>query len=211
MLVPDDELIHYEDTYRTNQLPANNGLTAPFIVLQPQSQTVPSESDVSFIVFRAGAAPTTYQWRFNGSDVSGAIGSSLNLTNVQISNAGNYSVVLSNSAGTITSSNAFLAVRVPDALAFDPFAVATTSYTPGADLIGQTNVNGQYWTQAGSNTANHPLIQPGNLVAGGLAGAAGNSVRFGGTGPARGSTLERIHRLAPGIIHLSCGLRTSRA
>ena len=38
MLVSDDEIIHFEDTYRTNTLPTNFGLTAPYIIIQPQSQ-----------------------------------------------------------------------------------------------------------------------------------------------------------------------------
>ena len=182
MQVSDEELVHYEDTYRTNQLPVNSGLTGPFILLQPKGQIVPSGSDAPFIVFRAGTAPTTYQWRFNGIDIAGATGSSVTLTNVQVTNAGNYNVVLSNSAGKIISSNAFLEVRVPDPLGYEPFTTSTTSYLPGSELIGQTNAAGQYWTQAGPNSTNHPIIQAGNLLVPGLAGPSGNSVRFGGDG-----------------------------
>src|SRR5206468_4252865 len=101
--------------------PVNSGITAPFILIQPQSQTAPNGANIGFNVFRAGTAPTTYQWRFNGTNIAGATGSSLGLANVQLTNAGNYSVVLSNSAGTVTSSNAVLKVRVPDPFAFDPF------------------------------------------------------------------------------------------
>ena len=181
MLVPDDELIHYEDTYRTNQLPVNSGITPPFILLQPQDQTTPSGGTVAFTVFRAGTAPMTYQWRFNGTNLAGATASSLNLTNLQVSDAGNYSVVLSNTAGTSTSSNAFLTVAVPAPLAFDPFAPAVTAYAPGANLIGQTNAGGGYWTQAGPS-GSQPVIQAGNLSVGGLSGPSGNSVGFGGNG-----------------------------
>src|ERR1035437_761164 len=127
MLVPDNKLIHYEDTYRTNQLPVNRGITAPFILLQPQNQTTPSGGNAGFTVFRAGTAPTAYQWRFNGTNLAGATASSLSLTNVQVSDAGSYSVVLSNSTGTLASSNAFLPVAVPNPLAFDPFAPAVTA------------------------------------------------------------------------------------
>jgi len=182
MLVPDEELIHDEDTYRTNQLPVNSGITAPFIVLPPRDQVAPSGSDVAFIVFKAGTAATTYQWRFNGSNLPGATGSSLNLANVQPTNAGNYSVVLTNAAGSMVSSNAFLSVKVPDPAAFEPFAPAVTTYAPGANLIGQTNQNGQRWTQAGPTSGNQPVISSGNLAALGLAGPSGNSVRFGGDG-----------------------------
>ena len=111
MEVPDDELVHYEDTYRTNQLPVNSGVTAPFIVLQPQGQTVPAGGNVAFTVFRAGIAPTTYQWRLNGTNLFGASAASLGLTNVQVWDAGNYCVVLSNSAGFSTGSGRPKAAR----------------------------------------------------------------------------------------------------
>jgi hypothetical protein len=181
MLVSDDELIHHEDIYRTNQLPVNSGITAPFIVLQPQDQSTPSGGTVAFTVFPAGTAPLTYQWQFNGTNLAGATAASLSLTNVQVSSAGNYSVVLSNSAGTLASSNAFLTVAVPAPLAFDPFAPAVTAYAPGANLIGQTNAGGGYWTQAGPS-GNQPTIQAGSLSVGGLSGPSGNSVAFGGNG-----------------------------
>ena len=181
MGVSSNEMLHFEDTYRTNALPVNSGITAPFIVLQPQSQTIPSGGNAGFTVFKAGIAPTTYQWRFSSTNIAGATGSSLNLTNVQASDAGNYTVALTNSAGTVISSNAFLDVRVPDPFDFEPFAPGGTTYSPGANLIGQTNGAGQRWTQAGPAGV-QPLIQSGNLSIGGLQGPSGNSVKFGGNG-----------------------------
>ena len=88
---------------------------------------------------------------------------------------------MSNSAGTTASSNAFLSVRAPPPLVYEPFAAAQTSYVPGANLIGQTNAAGQYWTAAGP-VGVQPTIQSGSLVYGGLDGPAGNSVKFGGNG-----------------------------
>lgn len=181
MGVSSNEMLHFEDTYRTSPLPSTSGITAPFILIQPQGQTMPSGGNVGFTVFKAGIAPTSYQWRFRGTNIAGGTSSSLNLTNVQASDAGNYTVVLSNSGGTITSSNAFLDVRVPDPFAFEPFAPAVTTYAPGANLIGQTDAGGQGWTQAGPAGV-QPVIQSGSLSIGGLAGPSGNSVKFGGMG-----------------------------
>jgi hypothetical protein len=181
MLVSDDELVHCEDTYRTNQLPVNSGITAPFILIQPHDQTSPGGGTVGFTVFRAGIASTTFQWRFNGTNLASATGSSLSLTNVQVTNAGSYSVLLSNIAGSVVSSNAYLNVAVPPPMAFEPFAPAVTPYAPGANLIGQTNTAGQYWTQAGPS-GTQPTIQAGNLAVGSLSGPQGNSVRFGNNG-----------------------------
>ncbi|MSU58725.1 MAG: hypothetical protein EXS35_11235 [Pedosphaera sp.] len=181
MLVGDDEIIHFEDAYRTNPLPFAAPLSAPFVVHPPQSQIVPPGADVGFIAFKAGTAPTTYQWRLNGANLAGATSSTLNLTNVGPLHAGNYSVILSNVVGSIVSSNALLSVTNPPPLAFDPFAPAITSYALNANLVGQTNATGQYWTQAGPAGV-QPTITSNNLSYAGLATSMGNSVKFGGNG-----------------------------
>ena len=181
MLVGDDEIIHFEDSYRTNPLPFVTPLSAPFVVHPPQSQIVPPGADVGFIVFKAGTATTTYQWRLNGANLAGATGSTLNLTNVSPLNAGNYSVVLSNVVGSNVSSNALLSVTNPPPLAYDPFAPAITSYALNANLVGQTNATGQYWVQAGPAGV-QPTITSNNLAYAGLAASTGNSVKFGGNG-----------------------------
>ncbi len=184
MMVSDDEMVHFEDTYRTNPLPYLTPVTAPYIILQPQSQTLPQGSDATLLVYRAGIGPMTFQWRFKGTNLAGATSSSLSLTNISVANHGTYSVVLSNSAGTLLSSNGFLNVSVPPAMAYEPFAPAVTAYAAGDNLIGQTNAAGQRWTQAGPDAGltNQPLILGGNLNGGGLAGVRGNSVKFGGNG-----------------------------
>jgi hypothetical protein len=50
----------------------------------------------------------TYQWRFNGSTIGGATRDALLLTNVTSASEGNYSVVLNNSSGSVTSAPAKL-------------------------------------------------------------------------------------------------------
>ncbi|MEI2725306.1 MAG: cohesin domain-containing protein [Verrucomicrobiota bacterium] len=88
---------------------------APFIVSQPASQTVTAGNNATFTVGAGGTPPLSYQWRFNSNDLTGETGVSLTLTNVQIANAGNYSVVVSNGLGAVTSSNALLTVNLPPA------------------------------------------------------------------------------------------------
>jgi hypothetical protein len=83
---------------------------APAITSQPQSRSVIAGTNVSFSVTAAGSAPFTYRWRLNGTNLPGAVSSSLSLNNVQPSQAGGYSVVVSNAAGTATSSTANLTV-----------------------------------------------------------------------------------------------------
>ena len=65
---------------------------------------------MTFSVTAAGTAPLGYQWRFSSVDLLAKTSSSLALTNVQMANAGDYSVVVSNAAGMITSTVATLTV-----------------------------------------------------------------------------------------------------
>jgi uncharacterized repeat protein (TIGR02543 family) len=85
-------------------------LTPPSITTQPASQTVPAGSNVTFSVAATGTAPLNYQWKKDGADISGANGVTLTLTNVQPSDAGSYTVVVSNSLGDATSDPATLTV-----------------------------------------------------------------------------------------------------
>lgn len=86
--------------------------TAPTITVQPQSQTVATGATVSFTVVANGSPAPGYQWKKNGANIAGAQSSTLTLTNVtSAGDAATYSVVVSNVAGTVTSSNATLTVN----------------------------------------------------------------------------------------------------
>ena len=77
-------------------------------------------ANVTFNVVATGTAPLSYQWQFNGANISGATSASYTKNNVQASDAGNYSVVVTNVAGTVTSSNAVLTVNVPPSITTQP-------------------------------------------------------------------------------------------
>jgi hypothetical protein len=81
----------------------------PWIIAPPQSQIVCQGSTVTFRVVAAGLPPS-YQWQFNGTNLAGARAGTLTLTNVQFSDAGNYSVTLTNLAGVTNSAAAVLTV-----------------------------------------------------------------------------------------------------
>src|ERR1051325_868877 len=83
----------------------------PFIITQPASQTVTVGDSASFNVSAGGSQPSSYQWRRDGTEISGATTSALSLSNVQLGDGGNYSVVVSNFLGSVISSNAFLVVN----------------------------------------------------------------------------------------------------
>ena len=85
--------------------PANSvsgNFAAPVISLQPQSQTVIVGQSVTFTVTARGNPAPTYQWRKYGTNISDT-SISYNISSVQSTDAGTYSVVVSNSEGSDTS------------------------------------------------------------------------------------------------------------
>ena len=109
---------------------------APSIITQPASLAVLAGSTAAFSVTAAGTPPLSYQWRFNGTNVAGATGTLLTLSNVQPAQAGNYSVRVTNLVGSTVSSNATLTVnRVPVALCADVVVSA------GADCQANASIN----------------------------------------------------------------------
>lgn len=96
---------------------AVNPNVPPTITTHPLSQSVSAGTTVSFSVSADGTPPLSYQWRKDGSALSGATLSTYLLDNVQPPDAGVYSVEVSNPYGAALSSNATLVVNVPVALA----------------------------------------------------------------------------------------------
>jgi hypothetical protein len=94
-------------------------LPAPVITLHPQSQTVVAGSSATLTVTATGPEPLTYQWRKGGADlvdggnIAGATTATLTLSNLQLGDAGDYDVVVSNGYGTVTSDSATLTVVQP--------------------------------------------------------------------------------------------------
>ena len=104
----------------------SSAIPAPVITSQPQNQSLFPEENASFAVGVVGAAPLTYQWRFNGASIPGATGSTFTRANVQPEDAGAYTVVVANAAGTATSAPAILTL-------IDSPYVNSIVATPGAN------------------------------------------------------------------------------
>lgn len=83
------------------------------ITAQPFDRIVVAGSDASFQTTASGTGPLSYQWLFNGGAIANATASLLSLSNVQPAQAGSYSVVVTNVAGSATSAVAKLRVLVP--------------------------------------------------------------------------------------------------
>ena len=88
-----------------------NAFSAPTIATNPQSQTVTVGANATFTVVANGSAPLSYQWRFGNAAISAATNASYTRSNAQLVDAGNYTVVITNSVGSITSSPAVLTVN----------------------------------------------------------------------------------------------------
>lgn len=85
----------------------------PAITGQPVSLTVVAGQPASFSVSASGTAPLRHQWRFGGSTLVGQTNATLNFASAATNHAGNYDVVVSNNAGSITSLVAKLTVNLP--------------------------------------------------------------------------------------------------
>jgi predicted extracellular nuclease len=117
-----------------------NLTAAPAITAALDPQTVTVGDSVTFHVTAIGAPAPTYQWRRNGMAIPGATSATYTITHVTTANAGNYDVVVTNSAGSVTSNVAVLTVNpAPATVALSglvssydgrPHAV-TASTTPG--------------------------------------------------------------------------------
>ncbi len=113
-----------------------NFTAAPIITQPPQSQTVAAGGPVTFTVGVSATNEFNSQWYFNGVVIPGATLTNLVLPAVQITNAGYYTVVVSNLSGSSTSARAFLTI------------IAPLTNNPGAVLAPPGMVN---WWQADGN------------------------------------------------------------
>jgi hypothetical protein len=114
---------------------------APSIMTQPASQTVLAGSTATFTATAAGTPPLSYQWRLNGTNIAGATGTSLTLSNVQPAQAGNYAMRVTNAFGSILSSNALLTVVLPPPCAPPPSGLVSwwRAETNALDEVGGNN------------------------------------------------------------------------
>jgi hypothetical protein len=141
------------------QYEANPGTTAaPVIFTQPSNQTVTQGATAQFSVGAFGQPGLSYQWLFNGTNIASATGSALTITNSQTTDAGNYSVIVSNSVGSITSSNALLTVfpPTPPSITQQP---QNTTVLRGANATFNVSATGSaplfyQWRFDGTNLAN---------------------------------------------------------
>ena len=181
------------------------GSGAPQIVVPPQSQITFAGSNATLLVSATGDG-LNYQWYWNPTDetitIPGATNAALTLTNLQASQYGDYSVIVSNPVGSVTN-DAMLTVLTaltgpvnpyaPGTLGYDlfesTFSLAsapdkTASYNPAIPNLG---TNAAVWTWPvnlscvgyASDNFQSVLITPDKLLTcAHLGGESGQSVTF---------------------------------
>lgn len=133
-------------------------LAPPFITRQPTNfPTLSLGATVGNRVTASGTAPIYYQWSLNGTNLPGATNSSLVITNLQLPNAGAYTVVATNSAGSATSVGVTLRV--------DP---TFTKITTGAIVTDRGNFDTSSWADYDNDGFLDLLV--GNSGDGGILG-----------------------------------------
>ena len=111
----------------------------PSIITQPASLAVNEGDPATFSVAAAGSEPFVYQWRINGTNIPGANEASLVLAETVLSDAGNYTVFISNEVGDATSEIAVLTIN-PAALLSGR---GLDGYIAGGTVFFDANLNGK--------------------------------------------------------------------
>lgn len=123
----------------------------PSLSGQPQSLSLWRGQDAEFLVNAGGTEPLGFQWRFNGVNIPGATEDQFTRANAQTNHAGNYSVVVTNIAGSVVSSNALLTVTLPPPPQFQSISLLPDQRAQ-LSLLGVTNL--PFTLEASSNFAN---------------------------------------------------------
>ena len=160
-------------------------VSSPVISTSPSSQTVAVGANVSLTVSAAGSAPLNYFWLknggslANGGNLSGAGTATLNLTSVTTNDAAAYSVIVSNTLGSVTSASATLAVIAPPMIVTPPANIIAQAGTTAAFTVSATGsapLNFQ-WRKNGN-----PLVNGGNISGANTATLTFSSLTVNDTG-----------------------------
>jgi hypothetical protein len=178
-------------------LTVNAATVAPSITTQPASQTVTAGQTASFSVAATGTAPLTYQWQKNSANIAGATSSSYTTPATTSSdNAAQFTVAVTNTAGSVTSNAASLTVNSVTPPSFSAWVA------PSLNRVGQTDAPGSAssisLSSARGETVDTQVVLQGpssglsnvNLTASALTGPGGATI------PASSITLYREYYLS---------------
>ncbi len=138
-------------------LTLNAAAQAPSITTQPTSRTVTAGQTATFSVAATGTAPLAYQWNKNGVAISGATSSSYTTpATTNSDNGAQFTVSVSNSAGSVMSSGATLTVNaavIPPSITTQPANQTVTAGQPASFSViaAGTTPLGYQWQKNGTN------------------------------------------------------------
>ncbi|MBM3832140.1 MAG: hypothetical protein FJ403_02460 [Verrucomicrobia bacterium] len=168
---------------------ASAAFKAPAIVLPPESQTAQSGDIVLFTVSATGGLPLEYQWFRDGNALAGQTNSFLFLSDVQVQDAGSYSVGVRNSAGTVTSAPAVLTILPPPTT--EPIRIGI-KLAPQLQIEWMSTAGATYRIQFATNLVNPTWTFLGLPISG-----TGAMISVSDNLPLAGST-QRFYRLVEG-------------
>ena len=146
----------------TNLINALAPPALPSFITQPSSQTVTNGTSVTFSATVSGQSPLSYRWLFNGANlpaggnISGTTSNVLSIAAATTNNSGNYSLIVTNSYGSVTSSVAVLNVGFAPGFSAQP---ANLTILSGGNAVFSATVGGStplafQWRKNGTNLVN---------------------------------------------------------
>jgi hypothetical protein len=132
------------------------------ILSQPRNTNTPVGSNVTLSVSALSPLPITYQWQFNGVDLSGQTGGTLALTNVQLADDGLYTVVATDALRSVTSQPAALRILIKPVIVQAPLSqsvVAGGSVTFSIEITGNPAPFLYQWRQGSTTLTNMVLSE----------------------------------------------------
>ena len=160
-------------------------LIPPMLVLDLTNQNAALGSTVEFAVAATGDAPLSYIWFFNGLRLTTTSSNVLDIAGLTLQQGGQYQVIITNSAGSVTSSIATLTVLLPPRI--------------DSDLVSQTVCAGSNVTFQVAASGTGPLSYQWLCNDTNLSGAQGNYVAFNNVSQKQSGTYQVIVSNAVGL------------
>ncbi len=139
-------------------------LLQPAFTTHPTSRTVCAGTNTTFTVAASGSPG--YQWRKNGSNISGATATSYTVVSPTLADAGDYDCVATNFCNTVTSNTAVLTVGVTPTITSQPSPQAVCPLSNATFTVSANNATSYQWRKAsvnipGANSPSYTVVGAG--------------------------------------------------
>lgn len=185
-------VVQLNDQFRLGESWADVVGGPPGFIVQPVGFTAHIGDTNTLTALAISDLPINYQWYKGGSPLTGATNTAITLTNILLLNGGGYTVVASNSLGSVTSIVATVSVQTTNdfLLAYEGF-----NYTPSANLAGLNGGIGwsNGWIDVGGSggiTVNAGSLIGGTNAPGGYDGRSTGNSSFVSNGNRYGRWLD---------------------